>query len=609
MLRSPDQLILMDDPAFLPESALPALDFDLSNFELRLADDSQRSSQSMMSIYGRSPSNSTSHAVGSLHLPSSSTQAGAHQLPLEDPFIGAPAQRLFGSAERNLLDDEGDYFQDDMIFEFDANGEMRDIDVNDREARRAASASQGGRIRSDFAASGRVRKENEDATSGQILPTFDAQRDFDMVNIYDDGLNVLPEAEPFPMMSGALGGNDKPQPLIAPEDRVYRASSEVLSSITANAPLDFRKTRSRRILPADQMVELRNSDLMQWQTEYKSSMAAAALLALQRKANSLAKNNAYLFVCGTGLNGVGNGIGVSKMLSPLEMFSGEKLLAKLTRRPLPSEESRPKREIRRARKVDRDQQVTPKRARQCGFEDEIGRGNFDNDQGLMMMEDVSVGMEVGREAPSALPDYPSSTLMPWNVSASLNSYQKGATSSLKGHDIGSQAAGSTGRRPLSASPLVGRGSALPGPLEHFSIQDDEIIYDHDDFSHGLGRSLSQAEFEIFGPAAQVDTQTAGDSQWVRDALEKEAGNFFDYVLNSISEKAVDELGEDELQAGVAGKDRFVTFEELFDPARNSRIVAAQAFYHVLSLVTKRRVWVEQSLDGEQFGPIRVGVVG
>jgi meiotic recombination protein REC8, fungi type len=607
MCRSPDQLILMDDPAFLPETALPALDFDLSSFELRLSDESQRSSQSMMSIHGRSPSNSTSQAVGSLQVPSSSTQAGAHQLPLEDPFISAPAQRLFGSAERDLFDDEGDYFQDDMIFEFDANGEMRDIDVNDREARRAASVNPRGRIRSDSGACGRVRKENDNATSGQIFPTFDAQGDFDMVNIYDDGLNVLPEAEPFPMMSGALGGNDKPQPLIAPEDRVYQASSEVLSSITADAPLNFRKTRSRRTLPADQMVELRNSDLMRWQTEYKSSMAAGALLALQRKANSLAKNNAYLFVCGTGLNCVGNGIGASKIPSPLEMFSGEKLLAKITRPPLPSEESRPKRETRRARDVDRDQQITPKRARQGGFEDEIGRGNFDDDQGLMMMEDVSVGMEVGRDAPSALPDYPSSALMPWNVSASLNSYQKGATSSLKGRDIGSQAAGSTGRRPLSASPLVGRGSALPGPLEHF--QDDDIIYDHDDFSHGLGRSLSQAEFEIFGPAAQVDTQTAGDSQWVRDALEREAGNFFEYVLNSISEKAVDGHGEDELQAGVAGKDRFVTFEELFDPARNSRIVAAQAFYHVLSLVTKRRVWVEQSLDGEQFGPIRVGVVG
>jgi meiotic recombination protein REC8 len=137
-----------------------------------------------------------------------------------------------------------------------------------------------------------------------------------------------------------------------------------------------------------------------------------------------------------------------------------------------------------------------------------------------------------------------------------------------------------------------------------------VLYGRDDSSsHGGGpaRSLSQAEFELFGLAAQVDTQTAGDSQWVRDALNREADNFFDFVVNSISEKTGDELGEDGRR--VAGKDMFVTFEELFEPARNSRVVAAQAFYHVLGLATKRRVWVEQDVGEEPFGEIRVGVVG
>ena len=114
---------------------------------------------------------------------------------------------------------------------------------------------------------------------------------------------------------------------------------------------------------------------------------------------------------------------------------------------------------------------------------------------------------------------------------------------------------------------------------------------------------------MFGPAAQVDTQTAGDSQWVRDILAQEAGNFFDYVLNTISEIAGHDLGDSEGPAAVAEKNKSVTFDELFDPTSNSRIVAAQAFYHVLSLATKNRVWVEQDGDMEPFGPIRIGVMG
>lgn len=115
------------------------------------------------------------------------------------------------------------------------------------------------------------------------------------------------------------------------------------------------------------------------------------------------------------------------------------------------------------------------------------------------------------------------------------------------------------------------------------------------------------EFQVFGPAAQVDTQTAWNSNWVRDILAREAENFFEYVLNTISEKAGDEVDDDEMEGGIAGRDMSVTFEELFDPRSNSQIVAAQAFYHVLTLATKSRVCVRQDGDMEPFGSIRIRV--
>lgn len=583
----------MDDPAFLPETALSALNFDLSSLGRSLPGGSQRSCESMMSIHGRSRSNSTPHPVGGLQLPSSSAHAGPYQLPLDDPFTVSSAQRLFGSAGNGIIDDEGEYFQDDMIFEFDANGEMRDIDASEREARRA-----GGRLRSDSAGSGRVRKEHADAIANQIAPIFDADGDFDIANLYDDGIQALPDAESFPMMSGALGGNDKPQHLPASEDPLVFDSEQVTPNAADAAPKS-RKARGRQVLRADRIVELHNSDLIQWQAGYKDAMADDLRQVLQRKANALAKKNAFWFVYGTGLNGVGYGVGTQMMPSPLDMFSGESLVSKLTGKPIASAMSKSKK-TKRALDVDTEEQVTPKRARRAQPDNEIGLGIFDDDQGMMAMEDGSIGLETGREAPSALPDYPSS-VMPWNVSASLNSFQRGASSSQLGRGLGS-----AGRRLPSASPLVGRGSALPGPLEQFSMQEDKITHGRDDLDLGLDPSLSQAEFEMFGPAAQVDTQTAGDSQWVRDVLAQEAGNFFEYVLNTISEKAGD---DGEGPTAVAAKDKFVTFEELFDPTSNSRIVAAQAFYHVLSLATKNRVWVEQDGDMEPFGLIRIGVVG
>jgi hypothetical protein len=48
---------------------------------------------------------------------------------------------------------------------------------------------------------------------------------------------------------------------------------------------------------------------------------------------------------------------------------------------------------------------------------------------------------------------------------------------------------------------------------------------------------------------------------------------------------------------------------LFVPNNNTCIVAAQAFYHVLCLATKNRVWVQQATeDLEPFGEIRIGVI-
>ena len=617
---SPEQLILVDDPAFLPDMALPALDFDFSNMILEPAGDSQRSTQSMLSIRKRSGSRSSHSGSGiGIQLPSSSINQGAHQLPPDAPFNGSSAQKAFGGTGHDIFgDEEENLYQDDMLFEFDADGMIRDIDVNEREAHRARAVfpSGQGRPDSDSAASGRVRKEHEDAAAGR-LPIIDGEGDFDMV--FGDEDHMLPEAEPFPK----LASSNQPNHLLIEEK-----FSQETSSDSAEAPAKRRRPKQKKAIPKDNALELRNGDLLIWQRDYLTHMAIASVAITQKKEAAQAKKNADTWVIGNGLNGVGCGIGSSKLPSPLAAFSGASLLIKITGQPIPSKDSGKKgtKHGLPLEVVDEHAQASAsKRARQddgegINFDDEVGRGNFDDD---IPLHDSSSGVEIGREAPSALADYPSA-FMPWNVSTSLHSHQRG--SSIAG-GRGSAIAGSVGRNMRSASPLIGRGSNIPGELDHFSSQMDEMVQygrsDNDTLSEiarskrgeslARGVSSSQAEFEIFGAAAQVDTQTAASSQWMRDALDRESGNFFEYVRNSIEEKTGDQLGHDdtdELDGGrEVGKGKFATFEELFEPKQNSRMVAAQAFYHVLSLATKRRVWVVQEGDVMvPFGEIRIGML-
>ena len=92
---------------------------------------------------------------------------------------------------------------------------------------------------------------------------------------------------------------------------------------------------------------------------------------------------------------------------------------------------------------------------------------------------------------------------------------------------------------------------------------------------GAPFAASEEEYELFGAAAAVDTQTAASSQWIKSALDRESNNFLEYVKNSINEKIGDELGDDVFDDARKGEES-VTFEDLFDPEQNTAIVAIDA---------------------------------
>ena len=131
---------------------------------------------------------------------------------------------------------------------------------------------------------------------------------------------MLPPAEPFPEMRAPSGTIDAP---------VSGFPREHITSESAEAPLS-RKPRSPRQLPVDERQELHSRDLAQWKANYVENMAGAVEAKTHHKASALARRNAAFWVLGSGIGGVGAGLGASKLQSPLDMFAGNTMMEALT---------------------------------------------------------------------------------------------------------------------------------------------------------------------------------------------------------------------------------------------------------------------------------------
>ena len=214
--------------------------------------------------------------------------------------------------------------------------------------------------------------------------------------------------------------------------------------------------------------------------------------------------------------------------------------------------------------------------------------------------------------------------MPWNISASIHGSRQGSrqgslarvrglTSSVGGFPTSAggpssltpfpaSLPGSIDRRAsrlTSASPLIGRGTHRPGSLDLSSRHNED---------DSLGDRLMSDDpalddFQLYGPAAAVDTQTAAQSQWVKAALDQESTNFLDFVKAELATIEGDE--EDDELGGTTAQIKSVSFHRLLPPSLHSKTVAAQAFHHVLALATKGLLKVKQEVG---YGPIELAVV-
>ena len=364
---------------------------------------------------------------------------------------------------------------------------------------------------------------------------------------------------------------------------------QTTTSETAGAPMRRRVPIVARVIPVDVAIELRNGDLARWSTDYVANMQEVLRHKHASRLTTIAKQNAEHWILGSGLGPLG-----FSDQGPLSMFSGARLLEALTgTRVTVAGMKRPREEeiaVESTRRV---------RSRSEPSHDELGRG-LQDDGYMPMMEDDTI--EQGREAPTPLDDRQLSGIFPWNQSTGSRRPTGVFTSASLGGVGGATfgpLASRRGSRLVSASPLMNRGAAAAGSLSIDELQDP-------DFQGGIGMTgLEEDNFELYGPAAQVDTQTAAQSQWQRSALDGESINFLAFVQTGIEQadqiRAEAALGDEEVDA-VTGT---VDFETLLPTENNSFVVAAQALLHVLALGTRDMLQVEQE---EAFGAMTLRVV-
>jgi meiotic recombination protein REC8 len=168
-----------------------------------------------------------------------------------------------------------------------------------------------------------------------------------------------------------------------------------------------------------------------------------------------------------------------------------------------------------------------------------------------------------------------------------------------------------GSRLASASPLLGRGGTMTRYSSFELLEKPDLMsgeagdsaFERAGMQLGDDDLVDDPEFQLYGPAAAVDTQTAAQSQWVVGALDTEAHNFLAFLRAEIAAKIV---GAERAGGQLEDEDaETVTFEGLLPPEQHSKVVASQGLLHVLSLVTKGLIVVRQE---EAFAKIEIGVV-
>ncbi|KAL5118213.1 R8 protein [Pleosporales sp. CAS-2024a] len=547
----PEQLVLQDDPSFLPSIALPPPEL-LADLDLALDFQVTRSGESQsLTPFGTQQQQQQSQSS------SSAGELCGLVLPTSSP-VAPGSFRLIQSGDEAAADIVGFNDGDDGLdlgdpgFGFDENGELIE-DFDGIRAAQTPAARSGAGVHSDADASARVRREHEEGRAGGAQLPNDPM-DLDLPILGDD----LPEGEAF-----NHGVQDHPGSDVV---------EVVQSSSVTSAPM--RKTRAPRVLPVDTKMELRNKDLSDWNSNYLKNMDAAIKTKNHSRIAQRAKKEAEYYVWGRGIGGMAEHL--SGGTNPFHIFAGDSLfeLATGVRRKKGQNTKRS-----RHSSIDGVTQEASRRVRQKTSDVDAEKAlGLDDDEGFSMPGGDEV--ELPRDAPPALSEQQIFSSMPWNTGS-----KQGSSAIPR--------SGRPGSRMVSASPLHGRGQPLASDMIQGLESDADFAMRTDEFAGGAGFSSSAVE------APFVEAQV----KRVNEALDAEGNNFLEFVADAIAEKG------NRVQA-MAGEGHVkvsetISFAELLPPA-NNKMIACQGLMMVLSLGTKGLLDVEQP---EDFGTIHLKLTG
>ncbi|GAB0135593.1 hypothetical protein EsDP_00003926 [Epichloe bromicola] len=566
------QIMLQDDPQFDPLAMLPRLD-EMLGYEIRsnlMSTQESTHKFSQMSPLDRSavPSACTSRrsSIIGFDLPPSSLSVGSYQLP-GNLYHSSPFNKALNDPEamqdfRPFADHEADL--DPMCgmgLEFDADGNLVSIMDAEPELPPLRVPSPDPLHGADPTLS-RVSKVNQQAED-----TGMNDEDF-----LDFGEAALPDAEPFAVQPA--GGHVLTD--------VLTLITETTETEEASAALHVTRRRKIRTM-VDQELRVPRDEFRGWSENYAANMEAARK-RVKGTTLAKAKRNALALMYNNGISGIGtlqHGFGVEHPLAA--DFAGTALRAHVSGLTI-EDINVPRGRRRKSQEAFVEEQGDTRNIKQrLDDDDELGRrGETTGFGGGLEFGDDSIP-EIGMEAAPALEDRNSSSLMPWSRHGSA--VPGSAT----------RAPGSAQKPVLAPSPLHGRGS-IAGSIERHS---DPVEEPYKDIA-----LVSQSSSILFGqdPENTGNVDPGNNTQASIAGLDISSQDFLDYVTGQVHHHGIPRSNSHEGQ-------RWIDFERLASPAVHSKVVAAQAFLHILSLVTKNVISVEQDgiEDNEPFGALRIGV--
>lgn len=420
----------------------------------------------------------------------------------------------------------------------------------------------------------------------------------DLVMLGDEDANVSHVGDES--QHPGLGG-DAQHEQTSPNNEKQLACEEPLVSASGGQELRSqprplqRRLRKPKILGPDATTQVGRSEFKAWTEDYLNRAQAADESSRQVTA-AQARKNAYNFVFGQGLGGVGvlNGIlGLDHELA--QLFAGKNLEGIVMEAALVGGEgSDQEADEEEARIGGRRRPASSAFGSEPASDDANERrirprlGESEHDRDIRMADeamklfddDQGLWPEVGREQPgSALSDHRRSSNAPWNRQPSM--VPSSVRSGKNIEDV---------RDAVEQSPLIGRGSVLHSGVKfsdtgipmfgsdgNAPCQSDGA---HDPSSLGGGSDFDFAMLEA--SACQVS----------RDALDREGRNFLAFVERMAADRG-------HLDAN-SGRKRWLAFDRLFGTQDRTRTVVAHGFLHVLTLASKNQIRVKQDPLGEIY---------